>query len=123
MSSVLAIPRFSPRYAILNPGKIGGIMKYKWIRKIRYNTPHSVTDAFYKFEDKIPKIEGLNVVSEKHNLAQLNTHGDEMFNKIDYLEPDLSNPLILHYSSNLTWIIFQLHAGVAQTRNFYHNKL
>ena len=70
-----------------DPEKIGGIMAYRWIRKIRYNTPHSVTDAFYKFEDKIPRIDGLNVVSEKHNLAQLKTHGDEMLNTIDYLEP------------------------------------
>ena len=36
-----------------DPEKIGGIMRYKWIRKIRYNTPHSVTDAFYKFEDNM----------------------------------------------------------------------
>ena len=70
-----------------DPKKLGGIMDYKWIRKIRYNTPHNVTDAFYKFEDKIPKIDGISVISEKHNLAQLKTHGDEMAVSIDYLEP------------------------------------
>ena len=98
-----------------DPGKIGGIMKYKWIRKIRYNTPHSVTDAFYKFEDKIPKIEGLNVVSEKHNLAQLNTHGDEMLNKIDYLEP-----VIMECQKNEVGVMY--FDSIVMT-SFYNNYL
>ena len=98
-----------------DPDKIGEIMKYKWIRKIRYNTPHSVTDAFYKFEDKIPKIEGLNVVSEKHNLAQLNTHGDEMLNKIDYLEP-----VIMECQKNEVGVMY--FDSIVMT-SFYNNYL
>ena len=36
-----------------------------------------------------------------------------------YLEDGVHH--IIFNFSNLIWIIFQLHAGVAQTRNFFHN--
>lgn len=71
----------------LAPEEMQGIMKHKWVRRMRYNSPHVVTDAIYKFEDQIPEIEGINILSEKNKVAQLKTRGPKLRETIDYLEP------------------------------------